>query len=110
MSLRDMKSVFLPDGFEESFVKSTIVELLYALDFLHTHGEVVHTGITTFIYISFYNLSTTFADVLLQMYTRATCCWESMTTTLCKDLKRMNSHLQYLVNQYRLQGQYISHA
>lgn len=45
MSLRDMKTVFWPDGFEENFVKGAIIELLKALDFLHTQGETVHTGI-----------------------------------------------------------------
>ena len=45
MSLRDMKLVFRQNGFDEDFVKGAIIELLKALDFLHTHGEVVHTGI-----------------------------------------------------------------
>ncbi|KAJ5542475.1 hypothetical protein N7535_004896, partial [Penicillium sp. DV-2018c] len=45
MSLRDLRSVFLPDGFDEDFVKGATIELLKALDFLHTHGEVVHTDI-----------------------------------------------------------------
>lgn len=44
MSLRDMKFVFFPKGFNEGFVKGAIIELLEALDFLHTHGEVIHTG------------------------------------------------------------------
>ncbi|KAL4879925.1 kinase-like domain-containing protein [Aspergillus karnatakaensis] len=43
MSLRDMKSVFRPGGFDEDFVRGAIFELLKALDFLHTHGETVHT-------------------------------------------------------------------
>jgi hypothetical protein len=34
-------------GFDEDFVRGTIIELLEALDFLHTHGEVVHTGTAT---------------------------------------------------------------
>lgn len=45
MSLRDMKQVFRPDGFDEDFVRGAIIELLYALDFLHSHAGVVHTGI-----------------------------------------------------------------
>lgn len=45
MSLRDMKLVFRPDGFDEDFVRGAIIELLKALDYLHAHGEVVHTGI-----------------------------------------------------------------
>ncbi|OAX78133.1 CMGC/SRPK protein kinase [Emergomyces africanus] len=45
MSLRDMRMVFRPDGFEEDFVKGAIIELLKALDFLHTHGEIVHTDV-----------------------------------------------------------------
>lgn len=45
MSLRDMKLVFRPDGFDEDFVRGAIIELLQALDFLHSHGEIVHTGI-----------------------------------------------------------------
>lgn len=44
MSLRDMKLVFRQEGFDEDFVRGAITELLQALDFLHTHGEVVHTG------------------------------------------------------------------
>ncbi|CAG8899765.1 unnamed protein product [Penicillium egyptiacum] len=43
ISLRDLKLVFRPGGFDEDFVRGTIIELLKALDFLHTHGEVVHT-------------------------------------------------------------------
>ncbi|KAB8265975.1 kinase-like domain-containing protein [Aspergillus pseudonomiae] len=45
MSLRDMKLVFRPEGFDEDFVRGAIIELLEALDFLHTQGEVVHTDI-----------------------------------------------------------------
>ncbi|KAJ9366538.1 hypothetical protein DTO282E5_8762 [Paecilomyces variotii] len=45
MSLRDMKTVFWPDGFEENLVKGAIIELLKALDFLHTQGETVHTDV-----------------------------------------------------------------
>ncbi|KAJ5591922.1 uncharacterized protein N7459_002291 [Penicillium hispanicum] len=44
MSLRDMRLVFRRDGFDEDFVKGAMIELLRALDFLHIHGEVVHTG------------------------------------------------------------------
>lgn len=44
MSLRDMKHVFRPDGFDEDFVRGAITELLYALDFLHSRAGVVHTG------------------------------------------------------------------
>ncbi|XHG09039.1 hypothetical protein AWENTII_012118 [Aspergillus wentii] len=45
MSLHDMKVIFSKDGFDEEFVKGAIVELLQALDFLHTEGEVVHTDV-----------------------------------------------------------------
>ncbi|CAP94990.1 Pc21g00930 [Penicillium rubens Wisconsin 54-1255] len=45
MSLRDMRLVFRRGGFDEDFVRGTIIELLEALDFLHTHGEVVHTDV-----------------------------------------------------------------
>ncbi|KAJ9300623.1 hypothetical protein DTO271G3_1787 [Paecilomyces variotii] len=45
MSLRDMKTVFRPDGFEEDFVKGATIELLKALDLLHTQGETVHTDV-----------------------------------------------------------------
>lgn len=48
MSLRDMKLVFRQDGFDEDFVRGAITELLQALDFFHSHGEVVHTGIMLF--------------------------------------------------------------
>ena len=33
------------------FVKAAIVELLKALDFLHSHGEIVHTGIASEIFV-----------------------------------------------------------
>lgn len=45
MSLRDMKVLFNPEGFDEDLVKGAIIALLKALDFLHTCGEIVHTGI-----------------------------------------------------------------
>ncbi|KAK2806624.1 hypothetical protein FQN51_006590 [Onygenales sp. PD_10] len=45
MSLRDMKVIFFPDGFDEDFVRGAIIELLKALDFLHTQGQIVHTDI-----------------------------------------------------------------
>ncbi|DAA74419.1 TPA_exp: putative Protein kinase [Trichophyton benhamiae CBS 112371] len=48
MSLRDMKTVFFPNGFEESFVKAATIELLKAVDFLHTRAGVVHTGMLVF--------------------------------------------------------------
>lgn len=41
-----MKWVFRRDGFDEDFVRRAIVELLEALDFLHTRGEIVHTATT----------------------------------------------------------------
>ncbi|KAF5024849.1 hypothetical protein F66182_3088 [Fusarium sp. NRRL 66182] len=44
MSLRDFKTVFKPDGFDESFVKGAVQELLKALDFIHSEAELVHTG------------------------------------------------------------------
>ncbi|OAA43650.1 Protein kinase-like domain protein [Metarhizium rileyi] len=46
MSLRDMDLVFMKGGgFNESFVKSAIMELLKCLDFLHTEVQAVHTDI-----------------------------------------------------------------
>ncbi|RJE22190.1 CMGC protein kinase [Aspergillus sclerotialis] len=45
MSLRDMKLVFRLDGFDEDFVRGAIIELLKALDFLHTQGELIHTDV-----------------------------------------------------------------
>lgn len=45
MSLRDMKLVFRQDGFDEDFIRGAIIELLKALDFLHTQGEIVHTDV-----------------------------------------------------------------
>ncbi|GAB1193700.1 hypothetical protein APSETT444_002926 [Aspergillus pseudonomiae] len=45
MSLWDMKLVFRRDGFDEGLVKGAVIELLEALDFLHTYGEIVYTGI-----------------------------------------------------------------
>ncbi|OJJ03112.1 hypothetical protein ASPVEDRAFT_84575 [Aspergillus versicolor CBS 583.65] len=45
MSLRDMKIVFRPAGFDEDFVRGAIFELLHILDFLHTNGETVHTDV-----------------------------------------------------------------
>ncbi|GAB1201699.1 hypothetical protein APSETT445_000284 [Aspergillus pseudonomiae] len=44
MSLWDMKLVFRRDGFDEGLVKGAVIELLEALDFLHTYGEIVYTG------------------------------------------------------------------
>jgi hypothetical protein len=38
MSLRGMKLVFRPNGFDEDFVRGAIIELLHALDFLHTYA------------------------------------------------------------------------
>lgn len=47
MSLRDMKLVFMKDGgFDESFVKGAVQELLKALDFLHGQASVIHTGLS----------------------------------------------------------------
>ena len=43
-----MKTVFFPNGFEESFVKAATIELLKAVDFLHTRAGVVHTGMLVF--------------------------------------------------------------
>ncbi|OJZ90611.1 hypothetical protein ASPFODRAFT_123817 [Aspergillus luchuensis CBS 106.47] len=45
MSLRDMEVVFQQEGFDENLVKGAITELLQAVDFLHTQGQVVHTDI-----------------------------------------------------------------
>ncbi|KAL4972136.1 kinase-like domain-containing protein [Aspergillus desertorum] len=45
MSLRDMKAVFRPAGFDEDFVRGAIFELLKILDFLHTDGKTVHTDV-----------------------------------------------------------------
>ncbi|KAM0244457.1 hypothetical protein ACHAP5_006259 [Fusarium lateritium] len=45
MSLRDFKSVFRKDGFDEAFVQGTIQELLKALDFVHNEAQLVHTDI-----------------------------------------------------------------
>ena len=44
MSISDMRLAFQLE-FDESFAKAATIELLQALDFLHTYGEVVHTGI-----------------------------------------------------------------
>jgi serine/threonine protein kinase len=44
MSLRDMRVVLRRDGFDEDFVKGAIIELLRALDFLHSEGDILHTG------------------------------------------------------------------
>ncbi|EZG08045.1 CMGC/SRPK protein kinase [Trichophyton rubrum CBS 735.88] len=45
MSLRDMKLVFFPNGFDPAFVRGAIIELLQALDPLHSHAEAVHTDV-----------------------------------------------------------------
>ncbi|EFE38193.1 protein kinase, putative [Trichophyton verrucosum HKI 0517] len=39
MSLRDMKTVFFPNGFEESFVKAATIELLKAVEFSSTPAQ-----------------------------------------------------------------------
>lgn len=48
MSLRDLRLAFLRGGFDKEFVRGAIIELLKALDFLHSHGEIVHTGIAIY--------------------------------------------------------------
>ncbi|KAB8213561.1 kinase-like domain-containing protein [Aspergillus novoparasiticus] len=45
MSLRDMKPVFRPEGFDETFVQGTVTKLIEALDNVYNCGEVVHTDI-----------------------------------------------------------------
>ena len=45
MSLRDLKTVFFKDGFEEDFVRGCTTELLKAVDFLQSECEIIHTGI-----------------------------------------------------------------
>ncbi|KAL3463738.1 kinase-like protein [Aspergillus heterothallicus] len=47
MRLRDMKVVFRPNAFDEEFVRGAIIELLEALDLLHTQAEIVHTDVHT---------------------------------------------------------------
>lgn len=44
MSIRDLDAVFMDDGFSEGFVQGAVIELLKALDFLHTEVQSVHTG------------------------------------------------------------------
>lgn len=107
MSLRDMKVVFRKDGFDEEFVKAAMIELLKALDFLHTRGEVVHTGIDPFsAYLAFASplISYCYAS-LLQLYIRAICSWVFTITTSCRHLARGNSRLQWLASQSRPLGQ-----
>jgi hypothetical protein len=50
MSLRDLKTVFFKDGFDESFVRACVIELLRASDFLHSECEIIHTGTAPFYY------------------------------------------------------------
>ncbi|EED18497.1 protein kinase, putative [Talaromyces stipitatus ATCC 10500] len=50
ISLRDMKTVFQPGGFDEDFVRGAIIELLEALDFIYAEGEIVHTGAVTLLH------------------------------------------------------------
>lgn len=57
MSINDMRLAFQLE-FDEGFAKAATVELLEALDFLHTHGEVVHTGIILLILALFIHLVT----------------------------------------------------
>lgn len=47
VSLRDMRMLLPQGGYDEFVVKAAIFELLRALDFLHSHGEIVHTGIAS---------------------------------------------------------------
>lgn len=45
MSLRTMNTIFRQgSGFDEQFVQGAIIELLKAVDFLHTKAQAVHTG------------------------------------------------------------------
>ena len=81
MSLRDMRFVFCREGFAEEFVKGAITELLKALDFLHSHGEIVHTGIV------FPGSVTSSSTDTVQTYTPATCCLAFTTIISCVDWK-----------------------
>ncbi|ODA80587.1 hypothetical protein RJ55_03546 [Drechmeria coniospora] len=46
MSIRDMDTVFMDgNGFNEGFVQGAVIELLEALDFLHTEVQCVHTDV-----------------------------------------------------------------
>lgn len=91
MSLRDMKSVFRPDGFDEDFVRGAIFELLKILDFLHTYGATVHTGII----LQSCNLCCDSSDVS-QTCIQAICYWEHTTTIYSRSLKKRNARLPYL--------------
>jgi hypothetical protein len=48
MSLRDFKSVFRKDGFDEAFVQGAVQELLKALDFIRNEAQLVHTGLYSY--------------------------------------------------------------
>lgn len=45
MSLYNIKVSFRPEGFNENFIRGTIIKLLKALNFLYTYGEIVYTSI-----------------------------------------------------------------
>lgn len=50
MSLRDMDTVFMDgQGFDEGFTQGAVIELLEAIDFLHTKVGVVHSGKASYI-------------------------------------------------------------
>jgi serine/threonine protein kinase len=84
MSLRDMKLVFRQEGFDEDFVRGAITELLQALDFLHKHGEVVHTGTILSTLSSGWKSLTH----LLQMCTLATCFWVLTIINCSRSLRK----------------------
>lgn len=52
-----LRLAFLRGGFDKEFARGAIIELLTALGFLHSRGEIVHTGIA--IYPDFSPLSKT---------------------------------------------------
>lgn len=75
MSLRDLRLAFLPGGFDKESVRGAIIELLKALDFLHSHVCQLPGFLTR-----------PFAD-RLQMCTPETCSWRVESNDLFRKLE-----------------------
>lgn len=96
VSLWDMRMLLSEYGFDEYFVKAAMIELLRALDFLHSHAQIVHTGMAK-ILAQFYWLTN-----YCQVYILGTCSLVLMMPimiTFSNDLKTCKWNPLWLANQ-----------
>lgn len=84
-------------------MRGPIIELLVALDFLHSHGHIEHTGIfhcLSFLFcLDIYWLCLL---ILLKISTQETCSSARIIVSYFENSKRRNSHPPYLANQSHL--------